>query len=191
MKKIFTIIGTVLLLATLKINAQTVSFSELKNSATKSSSGTFAELLTSKGFTFIKRETDEYGSFYSNFATDYNSNEDSWSSLITIQSYNMVEFTFSDLKKTNFNNLLNQIKTNCKKECFKYTDHLNGYFTSYIASDSIKILVYTKKGENGYSDTYHIMVVKLFSDTEKMNFGIADRYNNAAWFFMCTDPSAK
>lgn len=167
--------------------AQTISFSELKKSPVKTTSGTFAELLTTKGFTFINKTTDEYGSSYSDFASNYNSGSDSWSSFVRIFSCNTVEFIFTDNTKANFNSLITQIKTACAKECFYYSDRFKSYYTCYSLNSEIKIIVYNKKGENGYSNTNIILIVALFSDTEKMNYGVADRYNNAYWFYICKD----
>lgn len=191
MKKSFTFIGVFVFLSTLTINAQTISYSELKKSANKSSSGAFAELLISKGYTFLTKETRDHGGFYSRFATDFRSFDNSWSSRITIYSYNGVEFIFTDLTKANYNTLLNQIKVNCEKECFKYSDILNNYYTSYHASDSIKFFVYTEKGVNGFSDTNHIWVIKRFSPSEHDNANLPDRYNNSYWFYFCDMTKSK
>lgn len=181
------------LLSNTLLDAQTISFSELQNSATNSSNGKFVELLTTKGFTFVDRKADEeWGGFYSTFASGYNSTDGSWRSLIHVQSFNMVEFIFSDNSKSNFSNLLNQIKTTSKKECFKYSGLIKNYFTSYyLPFTPIRFIVYTEKGENGYSDTYHIIVINIFSDKEKMNFSISEKYNNAAWYYLCDDPNSK
>ena len=178
-----TQITLLLIFASFIFKAQDLSFEDIKNCSKRDYQKAFIANLLDKKYKLIKQDSTKNGK-----ASYYAFNKDSSELLITVHSYNMVDFKFTSAKNKIFMTLLKEIHQNYKTGCF------GGCLPNRLMSKSFNASTIDYKtmaifySEYEKPDIWHLVLVSPYSDVVKVKHSKQEGILCSAWYSVCVDP---
>jgi hypothetical protein len=172
-----------ILLSGLVLKAQDLSFEDIKNCSKKDYQKAFIASLLEKKFVLLKQDSTKNGK-----AAYYAFKKDSSELLITIHSYNMVDFRFTSSKNKLFVTLNKEKPSGIGNGCWGTSFSKLIKSASYNASVvdyKTKVIVYSEEANPA---TYHIIMVSPYSDVVKVKHSKQEGINCSEWYSVCVEP---
>ena len=183
MKKSITLL---FLIASLSLKSQDISFDEIKNCSKPEYQKAFIAKLLEKKYLLIKKDSTINGK-----AAYYAFKGDSSEFLITVHSYNMVDFRFTSSKNKILTGILKEIYQNYKGGCFGDAFSLHVRSNKYNAKTidyKTKAILYEELANH---EIRHLILVSPYSDITKVKHSKREGINCSIWYTVCDLPDGQ